>query len=83
MGGLVKRVDPEGIGKLTTNPEAIGIFSREGWLSFFEQFQGPVSNIALEFPRTFNGRRALFQQLTLIVTNKFFSQAIGLPLQGE
>ena len=58
------------------------LFLTNGWFPFFDKFTGYNDEVALRFARSFNGKKAQVGDVSLLVSERTISQAIGLRREG-
>jgi hypothetical protein len=79
----VVRIEPNGSQTLLLYDDASEDLKSLGWDVFIRKFQGYNSQVAKYFSLTFDGCRAKVGDIQLEITEKFLSEATGLPLTGQ
>lgn len=77
--------EPTNSTRLHEHPQAVAIFTRANWMTFFEKFQGFDEEIAKEFvlslvPHSRTHATITFRGLSMEITPEFISRVTTLPL---
>lgn len=82
-GGPIIRFEPAGVSLLDAYPACSDIFKRGGWYEYCCGLLGHHVEVSKAFTRSFDGEKAEFKSLTLIVTEQSIAEATRMPIEGD
>ena len=81
--GKTNRAKPSDMSWVQTFPECAKLFSKAGWLGFFERIEGYHSEVSYKFAQCLDKDMVNFDTLKFKLTRELLAEATGIPDEAK
>ena len=81
--GKTNRVEPSDMSWVQAFPDCARLFSKVGWLNYFENIDGHHTEVSYKFAQGLDNDIVTFDTLKIDLTRELIAEATGIPDEGE
>ena len=81
--GKTNRAEPSDMSWAKNFPECARLFSKEGWLQYFEKIDGHHTKVSYEFAQSLEKDTVSFNTLKFELTRELIAEATSIADEGE